>query len=77
MSRKLKFASQEERELNNKKYAKQYYEANKDKITANLYTLVHCNCCNEDIKKYKIQRHERSNKHKKNAEKLIVSLIKT
>jgi len=73
MSRKIKFSSDEERTEHEKIYAKEYYQKHKDKITTNLYELKHCNCCNKEIMKYKFKRHERSNKHKENEQKLIVS----
>lgn len=52
-----------------KKYQKEYYQENKERILEKMKRKIYCECCNRDIAKYKYPQHCRTKKHLKNLSK--------
>jgi hypothetical protein len=46
-----------------KKYNREYYKKNRERILAGMYEKVECKICKRQISKCNLPRHERGNKH--------------
>jgi Zn finger protein HypA/HybF involved in hydrogenase expression len=51
-----------------KKYQKEYYAENKERILEKMKRKIYCECCDKYVPKYKFPQHCRTKKHIRNME---------